>query len=34
MLEGCQDWTVNGKVQYAKMPEMGIVSCPVEIVPL
>jgi cytochrome P450 len=33
MLEGCQEWTVNGEVQYAKMPEMGIVSCPVEIVP-
>jgi cytochrome P450 len=32
MLEGCQDWKVNGELQYAKMPEMGIVSCPVEFV--
>lgn len=33
MLEECQDWYVNGELQYAKMPEMGIVSCPVRIVP-
>jgi cytochrome P450 len=32
MLEGCQDWNVSGKLQYAKMPEMGIISCPVSIV--
>jgi cytochrome P450 len=33
MLEGCADWEVNGDLQFAKMPEMGIVSCPVRIVP-
>jgi cytochrome P450 len=33
MLEGCRDWNVNGELQYAKMPEMGIVSCPVRIAP-
>jgi cytochrome P450 len=33
MLEGCRDWDVDGEFQYAKMPEMGIVSCPVQIVP-
>jgi cytochrome P450 len=33
MLEGCRDWDVDGKLQYAKMPEMGIISCPVRIVP-
>jgi cytochrome P450 len=31
MLEECLDWDVNGEFQYAKMPEMGIVSCPVRI---
>jgi cytochrome P450 len=31
MLEGCRDWIVSGKIQYAKMPEMGIISCPVDI---
>lgn len=34
MLEGCQDWDINGELSYAKMPEMGIVSCPVRIVAL
>jgi cytochrome P450 len=33
MLEGCRDWEVDGEFQYAKMPEMGIVSCPVRIFP-
>lgn len=32
MLEECQDWNIDGELQYAKMPEMGIVSCPVQIV--
>jgi cytochrome P450 len=31
MLSECQDWEVNGELQYAKMPEMGIVSCPIRI---
>lgn len=31
MLEDCQDWEVDGELQYAKMPEMGIVSCPIQI---
>ena len=32
MLEESQDWVVDGNLQYAKMPEMGIISCPVRIV--
>ncbi|KAH8725363.1 putative cytochrome P450 [Phaeosphaeriaceae sp. PMI808] len=32
MLEECQDWDVNGELQYAKIPEMGIVSCSVRII--
>lgn len=31
MLEHCNDWNVEGELQYAKMPEMGVVSCPVRI---
>ncbi|KAH7116124.1 putative cytochrome P450 [Dendryphion nanum] len=33
MLEMSSDWDINGELQYAKMPEMGIVSCPIRIIP-
>ena len=33
MLEMTEDWDLDGELQYAKMPEMGIVSCPIRIVP-
>lgn len=33
MLQMTADIEGDGDVQYAKMPEMGIVSCPVKIVP-
>jgi cytochrome P450 len=32
MLENSQDWDIDGELQYAKMPEMGIVSCPVRVI--
>ncbi|KAK7186892.1 putative cytochrome P450 [Paraphaeosphaeria sporulosa] len=32
MLENSQDWDLDGELQYAKMPEMGIISCPVRII--
>jgi cytochrome P450 len=31
MLENCQDWDLDGELQYGKMPEVGIISCPVRI---
>jgi len=31
MLEESLDWDIDGELQYAKMPEMGVVSCPVRI---
>lgn len=31
MLEDCGDWDLDGQLQYAKMPEMGIISCPIRI---
>jgi cytochrome P450 len=34
MLEMTTDWDINGELEYAKMPEMGIVSCPIRIVPI
>ncbi|KAF2738911.1 cytochrome P450 [Polyplosphaeria fusca] len=32
MLDMTSDWEIDGELEYAKMPEMGIVSCPIRIV--
>ena len=31
MLGNCKDWDLDGDLQYGKMPEMGIISCPIRI---
>lgn len=32
ILEQTSDFEVNGPLQYAQMPEMGITSCPLKVV--
>jgi hypothetical protein len=31
LLENTVEFTINGELKYAKMPEMGLITCPISI---